>query len=97
MSSAPVTLEDLAVTIVCLACRAPAGRSCTTRAGKPARYPHGRRFEAVEDAAGITQHRTATGHKAPSGFDRAAEEALLASYAARPDIVSKLVLAGGAA
>ncbi|WP_326797460.1 hypothetical protein OG946_20235 [Streptomyces sp. NBC_01808] len=83
------SLEDLATTVTCPTCHVPAGARCTTRTGKPARESHGRRFEAVEQAAGITAHRAtadreaqARGDRAPS-LDRKAEQALLTAYAAR--------------
>ncbi|MEV7991576.1 hypothetical protein AB0O67_06580 [Streptomyces sp. NPDC086077] len=83
------TVEDLAVTVACPTCHVAAGVRCVTRAGKAAREPHGRRFEALEQAAGITEHR-ATAHReaeARGGWvvalDRKAEAALMTAYAAR--------------
>ncbi|MGW6924449.1 zinc finger domain-containing protein [Streptomyces sp. NPDC054950] len=85
-----LTLEDLVDTVICPTCRVTAGARCITRAGKPAREPHGRRFEAVEEAAGITQHRAAVRREAQAhgkwwsnGIDPKAEGALLAAYTAR--------------
>ncbi|ALM38218.1 hypothetical protein [Streptomyces sp. FR-008] len=86
---AEATLDTLADTVACPQCNAPAGARCTTRAGKPARETHGRRFEAVEQAAGITAHRAAARREAEARggwvvtHDRAAEAALLTTYAAR--------------
>lgn len=84
----PLTLEDLIDTVICPACHATAGVRCTTRTSKPAREPHGRRFEALEQAVGITQHRATVRSQTPeawwsNGADRNAEEALLTAYAAR--------------
>jgi len=82
-------LDTLADTVACPTCHAPAGTRCVTRTGTPARKTHGRRFEAVEEAAGITQHRAAEelAAKARGGwvitYNREAEAALLATYAAR--------------
>ncbi|MFD9853438.1 hypothetical protein ACFWXZ_14415 [[Kitasatospora] papulosa] len=88
--AAPVaTLETLAVSLPCPTCHAAAGSRCVTRASKPARETHGRRFEAVEEAAGITEHRAAARREATArggwvvAFDRKAEDALLTAYAAR--------------
>ncbi|WP_432194735.1 zinc finger domain-containing protein [Streptomyces sp. bgisy027] len=84
-----VDLEALAVAVACPMCHAPAGARCTTHASKPAREPHGRRFEAVEDAAGITEHRAAARREAEArggwvvALDRKAEDALSTAYAAR--------------
>jgi hypothetical protein len=84
----PLTLEDLIDTVICPACHVTAGARCATRAGKPAREPHGRRFEALEQAVGITQHRATVRSQTSAawwstGIDRDAEAALLAAYAAR--------------
>ncbi|MEU9264550.1 hypothetical protein AB0E04_03725 [Streptomyces sp. NPDC048251] len=88
--SEPLTLEDLINTVICPSCRVAVGVRCVTRAGKPARGPHDRRVEAVEDAAGITQQRNTVRREAlaqgkwwSNGIDSKAEEALLAAYAAR--------------
>ncbi|MBT2449464.1 hypothetical protein J7F03_20705 [Streptomyces sp. ISL-43] len=84
-----VTAEELVTTATCPTCHAPAGSRCITRAGKPAREPHGRRFEALEQAAGITAHRAAARREAEArggwvaALDRKAEGALLTEYAAR--------------
>ncbi|WP_329148785.1 hypothetical protein OIU91_21260 [Streptomyces sp. NBC_01456] len=84
-----VTLEDLADAVICPECHVAAGVRCITRAGKPAREPHGRRFEAMEQAAGITQHRATARREAQArgytstGLDHKAEQALLTAYAAR--------------
>lgn len=84
-----LSLEDLADTVICPTCHVAAGARCITRAGKPARESHGRRFEAMEQAAGITQHRaTARREKQARGYtsnglDHKAEAALLTAYAAR--------------
>lgn len=81
--------EDLTDTVTCPTCHVPTGARCITRAGKPAREPHGRRFEALEEAAGITQHRATRRREAQArgytsnGLDHKAEEALLTAYAAR--------------
>jgi hypothetical protein len=89
LAAAEPTLATLADTVACPQCGAPAGARCTTRAGKPAREPHGRRFEAVEQAAGITAHRAAARREAEArggwvtAHDREAEAALLTAYAAR--------------
>ncbi|MFE1332071.1 hypothetical protein [Streptomyces microflavus] len=80
---------DLAETVICPTCRAAKGARCITRAGKPARETHGRRVEALEQVAGITQHRaTATREAEKRGgwvvaLDNKAEAALLTAYAAR--------------
>lgn len=81
----PPTIENLVTTVICPTCRVAVGARCVTRTGKPAREPHGRRFEAVEDAAGITQHRKAQAGDRwwSTGVDRKAEETLLTAYAAR--------------
>lgn len=82
-------LGDLADTVACPACHVAAGARCVTRAGKPAREPHSRRFEALEQAAGITQHRATGRHEAQARgytsycYDHKAEDALLTAYAAR--------------
>ena len=78
----------LALTLACPTCHAPAGARCVTRASKPARESHGRRFEALDQAAGITEYRAAVRRKveARGGWvttDRKAEDALLMAYAAR--------------
>lgn len=80
--------DNLADTVTCPTCHVPAGARCITRAGKPAREPHGRRFEALEQAAGITRHRaTARREQQARGawptLDGKAEGALLVAYAAR--------------
>ncbi|MEU0170160.1 hypothetical protein ABZ214_32715 [Streptomyces iakyrus] len=80
---------DLAETVICPTCRVAAGARCVTRAGKPARETHGRRVEALEQAAGITEHRATARREAQArgytsnGLDHKAEAALLAAYAAR--------------
>ncbi|WP_275463359.1 hypothetical protein [Streptomyces noursei] len=85
----PLSLEDLTDTVICPTCHVAAGTRCVTRVGKPARAPHDRRFEAVEDAAGITQHRAAARREAEARggwlicFDRKAEGDLLTAYADR--------------
>ena len=80
----PHSLEALADTVICPTCHVGAGARCITRAGRPARDPHGRRFGAVEDAAGITQHREGKAREGwVIGLDRKAEAALLTAYAAR--------------
>ncbi|MFF4706659.1 hypothetical protein [Streptomyces sp. NPDC001297] len=84
-----LSLETLALTVACPTCRVLAGARCVTRAGKPARETHGRRFEAVEDAAGITEHRAAARREAEARggwvitHDRKAEGDLMTAYAAR--------------
>ncbi|MFD7068499.1 hypothetical protein ACFV97_14890 [Streptomyces sp. NPDC059913] len=84
-----VDLENLAVSLPCPTCHVATGARCVTRASTPARETHGRRFEAVEEAAGITRHRAAEERaaKARGGwvitYNREAEAALLATYAAR--------------
>ena len=80
--------EDLVNTVPCPTCHVGTGARCITRAGKSARDAHGRRYEALEQAAGITQHRAAVRSQTPTawwstGIDRKAEESLLAAYAAR--------------
>jgi uncharacterized Zn finger protein (UPF0148 family) len=84
----PTSLEHLVGTVICPTCRVTKGVRCTTRAGKPARETHGRRFEALEQAAGITRHRATVRSQKPgawwsNGVDRDAEAALLTTYAAR--------------
>ncbi|MET9923314.1 MULTISPECIES: hypothetical protein [unclassified Streptomyces] len=80
---------DLAENVICPTCRVAAGARCVTRAGKPARETHGRRVEALEQAAGITQHRATAAREAKKSggwvvaLDRKAEDALLTAYAAR--------------
>ncbi|MCQ9706617.1 hypothetical protein [Streptomyces sp. BSP1] len=80
---------DLAETVICPTCRVAAGARCVTRAGKPARETHGRRVEALEQAAGITEHRATARREAQArgytshGLDHKAEAALLTAYAAR--------------
>jgi hypothetical protein len=86
----PLTYNALVDTVICPECRVAAGARCTTRSGMPAREPHGRRFEALEQAAGITAHRATVRSQRPeawwsNGVDRDAEAALLASYAAGLD------------
>ncbi|MEU0675097.1 hypothetical protein ABZ330_19820 [Streptomyces sp. NPDC006172] len=89
VAQALANLEDLADTVACPTCHAAAGARCTTRAGKPAREQHGRRYEALEQAAGITKHRAAARREAEArggwvvAHDRKAEDALLTAYAAR--------------
>lgn len=84
-----VTLADLELTVACPACHATAGSRCVTRAGKPAREQHGRRYEALEQAAGVTEHRDAAQREAEArggwvvALDRKAEDALFQAYAAR--------------
>ncbi|MFB7763621.1 hypothetical protein [Streptomyces xiamenensis] len=79
-----LSLESLAATVICPACHVAAGARCVTRAGKVASYPHGRRIDALADAAGITAHRTAQDRDGwTSGIDRMAEQNLLAVYAAQ--------------
>lgn len=81
------TREDLAETVICPTCRVGVGARCLTRAGKPAAHPHDRRYEALEQAAGITEHRAAVRRAAPAHgivcIDRKAEQELLAAYADR--------------
>ncbi|CAL9529715.1 zinc finger domain-containing protein [Streptomyces sp. enrichment culture] len=83
------TLDNAVTTVACPQCHAAAGTRCTTRTGKPAREPHGRRFGALEDAAGITQHPATERREAEArgklvvALDRKAEETLLAAYVAR--------------
>ncbi|WP_097991867.1 hypothetical protein [Streptomyces sp. f51] len=80
---------DLAETVICPTCRVAAGARCITRAGKPARETHGRRVEALEQAAGITEHRATARREAQArgytshGLNHKAEAALLTAYAAR--------------
>ncbi|MEU5136711.1 hypothetical protein [Streptomyces californicus] len=80
---------DLAETVICPTCRVAKGARCLTRAGKPARETHGRRVEALEQAAGITEHRATARREAQArgytshGLDHKAEAALLTAYAAR--------------
>ncbi|WP_162602856.1 hypothetical protein [Streptomyces sp. CS090A] len=80
---------DLAETVICPTCHVAKGARCLTRAGKPARETHGRRVEALEQAAGITAHRATARREAQArgytshGHDHKAEAALLAAYAAR--------------
>ncbi|MFE5851999.1 hypothetical protein ACFQ61_02065 [Streptomyces sp. NPDC056500] len=82
-------LTDLVSSVTCPTCHVTAGIRCTTRAGKPAREQHGRRFDALDQAAGIAEHRAAARREAEARggwlvtFDRAAEAALLTAYAAR--------------
>ncbi|WP_327169540.1 hypothetical protein [Streptomyces subrutilus] len=81
-----VTLADLVTTATCPTCHAPAGGRCVTRSGKPAADSHNGRYDAVEQAAGITQNRAALRRSAGGfsyGIDRQAETALLTAYAAR--------------
>ncbi|MFC8584208.1 hypothetical protein ACFUGD_06585 [Streptomyces sp. NPDC057217] len=77
---------NLADTVACPACHVGVGAPCITRAGKPAREIHSRRVEALENAAGVTQHRAeqkrANGGLA-YGINHAAESELFAAYAAR--------------
>ncbi|MFI6371027.1 hypothetical protein [Streptomyces sp. NPDC050546] len=83
------SFEALAVTVACPTCHVSTGARCVTRAGKPAREPHGRRVEALEQAAGITEHRATARRDAQArgytsnGLDHKAEAALLTAYAAR--------------
>ncbi|MEH0555998.1 zinc finger domain-containing protein [Streptomyces sp. B21-101] len=87
-----VALDNADMTVPCPQCHAAAGARCTTRAGKPARETHGRRIEALEQAAGITQHRDAIRRAAEARggwlvtLDREAEGALLAAYVARINV-----------
>ncbi|MFI2037591.1 hypothetical protein ACH470_23530 [Streptomyces bottropensis] len=82
-------LDDLADTVICPTCHVAAGARCITRTGKPAREPHGRRFDALKQAAGITQHRATARREAQArgytsnGLDHKAEAAPLTAYAAR--------------
>lgn len=75
--------------MACPTCHVTAGAHCITRTGKPAREPHGCRFEALEQAAGITEHRAAARREAEArggwlvALDPKAEGALLTAYAAR--------------
>ncbi|MFE3762291.1 hypothetical protein ACFXPI_11060 [Streptomyces sp. NPDC059104] len=81
-----VTLVDLVTTVTCPTCHAPAGSRCVTRTGKPAADSHNGRYDAVEQAAGITQSRADLRRSAGGfsyGIDRQAEAALLAAYAVR--------------
>ncbi|KUF19577.1 hypothetical protein [Streptomyces silvensis] len=80
--------DNLADTVICPFCRVGAGVRCITRAGKPARDVHGPRVKALEDAAGITQHRAERFREADARglaktLDHKAEAALFATYAAR--------------
>ncbi|MEU6441364.1 hypothetical protein [Streptomyces sp. NPDC047046] len=82
----PVSLSTLADTVACPACHMAAGHDCVTRAGKRAREPHGARYAAVEQAAGVTEHRDAAAREAKARgtwltIDRKAETALLTAYA----------------
>ncbi|MFF4118980.1 hypothetical protein ACFY0P_36805 [Streptomyces sp. NPDC001714] len=85
----PLSVEALVLTVVCPTCRVAAGARCITGASKLARESHGRRFEALEQAAGITQHRAAARREAEARggwltcLDRKAEGDLLTAYAAR--------------
>ncbi|MEU7039797.1 hypothetical protein AB0A77_01900 [Streptomyces varsoviensis] len=94
-SAETLTMEDLTETVACPACHVAAGACCITRDGKPAREPHGRRFNAVEDAAGITQHRASARREAEARggwlacLDRKAEQSLLTAYAARINVPSQ--------
>ncbi|MFF0894724.1 hypothetical protein [Streptomyces sp. NPDC003278] len=86
--AAGVTLDDAVTTVICPQCRVPAGARCVTRAGKPAREAHGRRFDALDDAAGITAHRAAVRREAEANRrwvtrDADAENALIAAYVDR--------------
>jgi hypothetical protein len=89
VAQAVAALDDLADTVACPTCHVAAGARCITRAGKPARESHGRRYEALEQAAGITQHRAAARREAEARggwvatLDRKTEDALLTAYAAR--------------
>ncbi|MFD9569968.1 hypothetical protein ACFWBI_09000 [Streptomyces sp. NPDC059982] len=84
-----VTLDDLELTVACPTCPATAGNRCITRAGKPARESHGRRDDALRDAAGITgfrykheQELKARGYTV-TWDDPKGERALMEAYAAR--------------
>ncbi|MFF3622353.1 hypothetical protein [Streptomyces sp. NPDC002467] len=81
-----VTLEGLVTSVACPTCHVAAGSRCITRSRKPATTPHSRRYDDLEQAAGITQNRAerrlaANGHS--YGIDRQAEAGLLAAYATR--------------
>jgi hypothetical protein len=83
------TLDDLELTVPCPTCPATAGNRCITRAGKPARESHGRRDDALRDAAGITDFRykheqelKARGYTVTWG-DPKGERALMEAYATR--------------
>ncbi|MCY0960847.1 hypothetical protein [Streptomyces sp. H27-H5] len=84
-----VTIEDLVTTVTCPQCHVAAGSRCITRAGKPAREPHGRRFDGLEQAAGITEFRAAARREAEARggwlvtLDGKTEGALLTAYATR--------------
>ena len=81
--------EDLVNTVPCPTCYVGTNTRCITRAGKPAREAHGRRYEALEQMAGITQHRAEARRKAQArgytsnGYDHKAEQELLRAYGAR--------------
>lgn len=82
-------LDSLELTVACPQCHATVGNRCITRAGKPARESHGRRDDALRDAAGITgfrykheQELKARGYTVTWG-DPKGERALLEAYAAR--------------
>lgn len=81
--------DDLVTTVSCPTCRVGTDARCVTRAGKPAREAHGRRYEALEQAAGITAHRAKGKRESEArGYplychDNKAEAELLATYAAR--------------
>lgn len=84
-----VTLDDLELTVACPQCHATVGTRCITRAGKPARASHGRRDDALRDAAGITgfrykheQELKARGYTV-TWDDPKGERALMEVYAAR--------------
>ncbi|MFF4839246.1 hypothetical protein ACFY2G_04185 [Streptomyces collinus] len=77
------TRDDLADTVICPACRAGRGARCITRSGKPARDWHGRRIDALEQAAGITQRRADDCREMRLGVNHEAEQELLTAYATR--------------
>lgn len=83
--TATVNILDLITTVICPKCHVGVGARCITRSGKPAGQPHDSRFDAVEQVAGLTQHR-AEQARARNGWsirDHKAEETLLVAYAAR--------------
>ncbi|MFI6700295.1 hypothetical protein ACIBJC_15180 [Streptomyces sp. NPDC050509] len=88
-ASEQLTRGDLVDTVICPTCNVAVGVRCITRASKPAREPHGRRYSALEQAAGITQHRATARREAQArgytsnGLDHKAEASLLTAYAAR--------------
>lgn len=89
---APVTREDLVGTVACPSCHVGASACCVTRDGKPARHPHDARFNALDEAAGVSQKRAADQReRLCPGIDHQAEAALLATYAARVSVTAKAV------